>query len=395
MVLLLVSIPLLSCSVRDVYPRFEGAAGEAGQGGASGASAGGGGGGGEATAGKAGYTADEGMEGRAGQGGTARVAFPSGAGGDAGRSGGASSKGGNGGAGGDNWESGAPVAGYGAHGGFAGSPSILAGAGSVAAGSSGTDAATGGAESCENTGNSCGSGSICVACVGGKVCSEGRCECPSGTTECSGACYDTRIDSDHCGADCERCGSGQVCTNGRCECAAGIFACGGCLAWDFEWGGASPSPWLVDLDPAWPGENGAKNALLSHSEYQSANTSLAVPILVDLANSFTAGIAVSLCPTEDLINLAGYRISVWVLLVGPELSNPYDALQLDTWGPSGEGDFIVLLWGSGPIPTGTWFPITYTFSSGAPVDRIGLRLTPSSNWSGAMYIDDVVISPSL
>jgi hypothetical protein len=174
-----------------------------------------------------------------------------------------------------------------------------------------------------------------------------------------------------------------------------VFACGGCLSWNFEWAGNSPSPWLVDLNPAWSGKNGANNALLSHLQYQSPSTSLGVPILIDVATSATAEIAVPPCRTGAAINLAGYELSASVLLVGPELTTWSDAFQLDTWGPSGLGDNLVLLWGSNPIPTGAWFSVRAKFLSGTAVNRIGLRLSPSSNWVGSMYIDDVVIEPAL
>ena len=95
------------------------------------------------------------------------------------------------------------------------------------------------------------------------------------------------------------------------------------------------------------------------------------------------------------MKLAGYELRASVLLVGPELTTWSDAFQLDTWGPSGPGDNLVLLWGSNPIPTGTWFSVRAKFVSQAAVSRIGLRLTPSSNWVGTMYVDDVVIEQAL
>jgi hypothetical protein len=140
------------------------------------------------------------------------------------------------------------------------------------------------------------------------------------------------------------------------------------------------------------GANGATNALLTHSQYQSADTSLGVPILIDLATTYTAEVAVSPCQSNDTINLAGYELTARVFLAGPELTTWSDALQIDTWGPSGQGDYFVLYWGSNPIPTGTWFSITATFTNSTPVNRIGLRLTPTSNWVGTMYIDDVAIN---
>lgn len=174
---------------------------------------------------------------------------------------------------------------------------------------------------------------------------------------------------------------------------SGATACGSCLSWDFEWGG-SASPWLLDVDPSLSdvGTNGATNALLTHSQYQSFNTSLAVPILIDSNTTYGAEVSVSPCQSDGTINLAGYELTARVFLAGPELTTWSDALQIDTWGPSGQGDYFVAYWGSNPIPTGTWFSITATFVSGTPVNRIGLRLTPTSNWVGTMYVDDVAIN---
>jgi hypothetical protein len=122
---------------------------------------------------------------------------------------------------------------------------------------------------------------------------------------------------------------------------------------------------------------------------------LGAPVLIDVATSSTAEVSVPPCRTGEAINLAGYELSASVLLNGPELTTWSDAFQLDSWGPSGLGDNLVLLWGSSPIPTGVWFSVRAKFMSGTPVTRVGLRVTPSSNWVGTMYIDDVVIKPAL
>ena len=219
--------------------------------------------------------------------------------------------------------------------------------------------------------------------------------CPSNTTNCNGSCYATGSDASHCGATCKQCASGQVCNAGQCECQSGAYACGGCLSWDFEWAGNSPSPWLAELNPNWSGKNGASNVLLSHSQYQSPGTSLGAPVLIDVATSATAEVSVPPCRTGEAVNLAGYELSASVLLIGPELTTWSDAFQLDAWGPSGPSENQVLLWGSQTIPTGTWFSVRAKFMSGTPVTRVGLRLTPSSNWVGTMYIDDVVIKLAL
>jgi len=187
--------------------------------------------------------------------------------------------------------------------------------------------------------------------------------------------------------------AGALAGAGGAPSCSGATVCGSCLSWDFEWEGAA-SPWLLAVDPGLSdvGANGATNALLTHAQYQSSNTSLAVPILIDSNTTYGAEVAVSPCQADGTVNLAGYELTARVFLAGPELTTWSDALQLDTWGPSGQGDYFVVYWGSNPIPTGTWFSITATFVSGKPVNRIGLRLTPTSNWVGTMYIDDVAIN---
>jgi len=261
------------------------------------------------------------------------------------------------------------------------------------AGSTVDDAGSGGAADGSSGGTFGENGA--AAGVGGAGASSMGGGCPSNTMNCNGSCYATSNDASHCGATCKQCASGQVCNAGQCECQSGAYACGGCLSWDFEWAGNSPSPWLAELNPGWSGKNGASNVLLSHSQYQSPGTSLGAPVLIDVATSGSAEVSVPPCRTGEAINLAGYELSASVLLIGPELTTWSDAFQLDAWGPSGQGENQVLLWGSQPIPTGTWFSVRAKFMSATPVTRVGLRLTPSSNWVGTMYIDDVVIKLAL
>jgi hypothetical protein len=57
----------------------------------------------------------------------------------------------------------------------------------------------------------------CVNCSGGKVCSNGRCQCPGGTTDCSGQCVTV--------VPCGGCINGKTCINGKCVCPAGTKLC--------------------------------------------------------------------------------------------------------------------------------------------------------------------------
>jgi len=227
------------------------------------------------------------------------------------------------------------------------------------------------------------------SCGTGRTCAAGKCQCTAGTDCGTSGCIDVNgTDSNHCGSCTNVCSAGQSCTSGKCACVTGAPACGGCLAWDFEWG-SDPSPWVRELAPNLPGSDGATNLQVTHSQYHSGSgsASLIAPILIDASSSFNAEVAAS---TSCTINLAGYSISAWVYISGPALDRFNDGLQIDTWGPSDLGDRFVLYWGN--VPIGSWFQITYAFTSDVLVNRIGIRLAPSTNWQGTMYIDDVVIT---
>ncbi len=75
----------------------------------------------------------------------------------------------------------------------------------------------------------------CAPCSNGKVCINGQCACPSGTTDCFGQC----LADVPCGGGCA---NGKVCENGKCICPSGTKGCnnrcikvteccGGCPTW--------------------------------------------------------------------------------------------------------------------------------------------------------------------
>ena len=66
--------------------------------------------------------------------------------------------------------------------------------------------------SCPTGTNSCG------PCSNGKVCSNGECVCPGGTSDCFGQC----ITVAPCGGGCA---NGKVCINGQCVCPSGTKEC--------------------------------------------------------------------------------------------------------------------------------------------------------------------------
>jgi hypothetical protein len=241
--------------------------------------------------------------------------------------------------------------------------------------------------------NACG-GTCPNNCVAPQTCGGGGtvnvCGCTPNSSACAGRTCGSV--SNGCGGtvSCGTCATGMVCNaSGTCQCANNAQpACGACLGWDFE-GWSSPAPWVREFDPNWPGGNGATNMQLSQAQHRGGSYSLAAPILIDMTNTYTAGVAAS---TSCSVNLAGYKLSAWIYFDSTmSLSDHYNVVQVDNWNTSGgQGDHIPLKWGN--IPLKSWFEITYTFVSAVPVNRIGIRLSPAGNWQGTMYIDDVVIT---
>lgn len=79
----------------------------------------------------------------------------------------------------------------------------------------------------------------CLHCTGGKICSNGTCECPLTLSPCDGGCVDTATDTYNCGACASDggavCGGNQLCVAGSCICGQNATKCGsGCcpLGWD-------------------------------------------------------------------------------------------------------------------------------------------------------------------
>jgi hypothetical protein len=195
-------------------------------------------------------------------------------------------------------------------------------------------------------------------------------------------------DSNHCGSCTKACIAGQTCNSGTCACTKGAPACGGCLAWDFEWG-SNPSPWSLELSAGATSPNGATNIGITQSKYNSGASSLIAPILIDAVNTHVAEVTVSLpCKT----NLSGFSGSAYVYFAGDyPLTDFANQLIVDTWSSSGTGgDHVVPYFGN--IPTNGWFKVDLGFTSSVQVDRIGITLSPASNWTGTMYVDDVVIN---
>jgi hypothetical protein len=226
-------------------------------------------------------------------------------------------------------------------------------------------------------------------CGTGKACSAGTCQCTTGTDCGASGCLDVNgNDINHCGSCTKACVAGQGCSLGICSCTKGAPACGGCLAWDFEWG-ANPSPWSLESSAGATSPNGATNIGITQSKHNGGASSLIAPILIDGGNTHLAEVTVSLpCKT----NLSGYSGWAYVYFAGDyPLTDFSNQLVVDTWSSSGTaGDHVVPYFGN--IPTNAWFKLDLGFLSSVQVDRIGIILTPTSNWTGTMYVDDVVIN---
>ena len=64
-------------------------------------------------------------------------------------------------------------------------------------------------------------------CGPGEICVKKACQCPAGSTACSGGCVDLTADAQNCGACGHSCAPGMVCQGGQCVCVAPLSACNG------------------------------------------------------------------------------------------------------------------------------------------------------------------------
>jgi len=248
--------------------------------------------------------------------------------------------------------------------------------------------------SCGAASNGCGSANVCGSCSAPNQCNASyQCTCtPTNPNVCSGLACGSMSDgckTVYCGPNSGACPSGQNCSNNQCSCALGMSCGSGCLAWAFESG--SPSPWNRQQPPGSYGTNGATNIGATQSNAHGGSYSLIAPIQIDATNTFAASVTVSLPCTVDLAGHSGWA---WVYFAGSyPLTDFGNQLLVDTWNSSSlaTGDHNVPFFGN--IPINGWFQVTLGFTSGTLVDRIAISLSPASNWSGTIYVDDVVISP--
>jgi hypothetical protein len=77
---------------------------------------------------------------------------------------------------------------------------------------------------CESTGNvvvehndaDCRPGGCSPACTDDQVCQNGKCVCPSGTTQCDSHCVNLQTDPANCGSCGHMCQQNETCQNGMC-----------------------------------------------------------------------------------------------------------------------------------------------------------------------------------
>lgn len=73
----------------------------------------------------------------------------------------------------------------------------------------------------------CCTNADCQTRTTGRVCRQGRCQCPPGRTLCGGRCRNLQSDATNCGACGVVCIGGRICQNRACVCPPGQEDSGG------------------------------------------------------------------------------------------------------------------------------------------------------------------------
>ncbi len=232
----------------------------------------------------------------------------------------------------------------------------------------------------------CQSGNCSADSTGGN----GLC-CPIGHANC-GSCVDLRADDSNCGSCSNACAANKACQSGVCKCLRNALptTCGGCGVWDFE--SDTTENWDIDTDPNWPVDggdnNGVTNVTSTQTHVHGGNRGLAVS---GLANGQVISVAVPLCGTGSVVNLAGYTMSAWVYLTGTELA--FESFMFfDAWGASDAVRSPVLT-GSKIVAMNSWHHVEATFSSAVQASHVAVRLNPELSWTGIVYIDQIELTP--
>ena len=234
---------------------------------------------------------------------------------------------------------------------------------------------------CQSNGECQSANCSSFAVTGTNIC------CQSGYSNC-GSCVDRQSDSSNCGSCSTKCGANRTCQTGSCKCAGFAFpaACGGCGSWSFE--SATTESWGKDTNISM---NGVTNVLATQTTVHDGAYALAVPILDDGVTAYVGSVNVPLCQSAATINTAGFTMSAWVKLSGPQVGS-LSALFFEASSALSGTDSSPVLFGDQITPN-TWIFKTVTFGAALQADHIGIRLSPSpAQWAGTLYVDSVQIT---
>ena len=257
------------------------------------------------------------------------------------------------------------------------------------------------------------SGGIC--CGNGLTNSNGVC-CAAGQTGCNGTCVDLQTNGLHCGSctrscnglnccsgtcvdtsvslsNCGGCGNscGGTCLGGSC-CAGAGFSCGtssGCGAWNFETGTQG-----AVFDPASASDNGGSNIAWSSTRANPSGGgrySIAIPTYLGAGGGDVVDVIFPLCTNGNAVNVGSYTLSMSVFFAG----DPYPAYDKSTLIAVGADDTWVDTGNPGThsLSSGTWIQLSGQLTGSGLATAVGLHVAPSpAEWSGTIYIDDVVLT---
>ena len=220
-----------------------------------------------------------------------------------------------------------------------------------------------------------------TTCGAGRICTTGKCQCPSSAPNLCDTCVNTQTDASNCGGCNVPCGANRSCSAGACQCLGQKFSCGTCASWNFEsnrlegWTGTDPYGLAVFGSPAVVPTPGSPSF--------GGTYSLAFPS----SYGKQPAVFVNLCGSGGTTtDVSGFSISMY--FDGPAYPGGIDLVKLhDTTGADLVGAVI-------PSPTpGTWFTVTSTFSTVA-AQYLEIDVIPTSGpWSGTVYVDNVQFMP--